>query len=63
MALFAVGPFLAAGGNAMSDLKAKGVIGGAQVGYNWIYTRNVVLGSKADTKCPEGPKAKSDQST
>ena len=43
----AFGPYFAAGGNVLPNLRPEGVIGGGQVGYNWQINQ-FVLGAVAD---------------
>ena len=42
------GPYFAAGGNVLPGTRPSGVIGGAQVGYNWQLPSNLVFGVVAD---------------
>lgn len=44
----AIGAFFAAGGNILPSVKSKGVVGGGQLGYNWTFQQNLVLGWVAD---------------
>lgn len=40
--------YFAAGGNVMPSVKQSGVIGGLQLGYNWMLSRSWVVGLVAD---------------
>jgi outer membrane immunogenic protein len=41
-------PYFAAGGNVTPNLNPKGVLGGGQIGYNWMLTPSWVAGFVAD---------------
>jgi outer membrane immunogenic protein len=43
-----VAPYFAFGGNVMPNVQQKGVLGGLQLGYNWMLTPNFVAGLVAD---------------
>jgi outer membrane immunogenic protein len=43
-----VAGYSAAGGNVMPNVQPKGLIGGAQVGYNWMLSPSIVVGLVAD---------------
>jgi len=43
-----VGPYFAAGGNVVPNVQPKGVTGGGQFGFNWMMSRNWVLGLVTD---------------
>jgi len=45
---FGTAAYFAAGGNVLPDTRPKGVLGGVQAGYNWQWSRNIVLGLAAD---------------
>lgn len=45
---FGLGPYFAAGGNVTPDLKPDGVIGGGQIGFNWMPAPHWVTGLVAD---------------
>jgi outer membrane immunogenic protein len=40
--------YFAAGGNVLPNVQPKGVIGGGQIGYNWMLAPSVVVGLVAD---------------
>ena len=48
-----IAPYFAAGGNVLPGVKPSGVIGGAQIGYNWQAAPNWVLGLVADIQASD----------
>ena len=46
-------PYFAVGGNVLPGVKPSGVIGGAQIGYNWQAASNWVLGLVADIQASD----------